>query len=561
MKTATVADNRHIIEQIKQRVDLLQIVSQSVRLRKQGRRWVGLCPFHNEKTPSFYVDPQEGYFKCFGCDEGGDVFSFLQKHTGQSFTEILQQLAQQTGVNLPQSGASATKSSIQLQRTLRFAEDFFVRCLQAPTAQAKAAMRYLTAERGLGAQQIARYGFGLCPAGASELLAWLQQHDISAASAAQAGLVQTAGGGQRSFFANRIIIPLHNARGVIVGFGARVWQGSSQQPKYLNSPANSLYNKSAFLYGLSHALPLLRQGQSAVLVEGYFDVVALQSLNQAAVAACGTSMTTKHVELLRRYSNDVVLCLDGDTAGQAASNKALLLLLQHGFRVRNACLQQSDPAQLYCLGKSKQLQQQVQQAPDALELLIRHTAEQIVVNPSQRLKQLDELLPFLAAPARMLHVQQYTRIAAQLLGEHEATLQQEIAAHRSNSQLRKAPAPVVKPTAVTGWRDIDNLLLQLLLRHPQLALECPSAILQQSHELLQGFIGDLTRALKQQQGQDPQAALRQVHLSASSPMVPLLICAQQEGICANLQEAQEILQQWQANITQKKGGNTPAKAK
>ncbi|MEM7588761.1 MAG: CHC2 zinc finger domain-containing protein, partial [Myxococcota bacterium] len=129
MKTRTHADNRQIIEEIKHKVDLLQVIGQSVRLRKQGRRWVGLCPFHREKTPSFYVDPQEGFFKCFGCGEGGDVFAFLQQRTGQSFGDVLHQLAQQVGVTLPDSSKSIPKVSSQHQHTLRLAGDFFTRCL------------------------------------------------------------------------------------------------------------------------------------------------------------------------------------------------------------------------------------------------------------------------------------------------------------------------------------------------------------------------------------------------------------------------------------------------
>lgn len=549
MKTQLHANDRQIIEEVKRRADLLHVIGKSVRLRKQGRRWVGLCPFHQEKTPSFYVDPNEGFFKCFGCGEGGDVFSFLQQQTGQSFGEILRQLAQQVGVVLPESSTSVAKNSAQLRHVMRLASDFFIRCLASCRKEGKGPMDYLMHERGLDAKQIADYGFGFCPCDVGELLAWLRQHDVSSQFAAQAGLVQITAHGQRAFFADRITIPLRNAQGVIVGFGARVWRSQSQGPKYLNSPANDLYDKGSFLYGLPHALPVLKQGEPAVLVEGYFDVIALRSLHKAAVSACGTSLTPKQVAVLRRFTSEIVLCLDADAAGQSATKKALLLLLRHGFRVRNACLQQSDPAHLYCSGQVKQLEQQVQQAPDALEMLVRQVAAQVTVSPSQRLKRLDELLPFLSAPDRLLHVQQYTRLAAQLLGEREETLQEEIASYRKSSKLGSVPARTVQPApAVQGWRQMDDLLLQLFLHHPQLAPQCPESILQQSHNLLQIFVRDLVSALQQQGTENPKEIFRRLNIPVDSPLGPLLIRAQQRGVLPDLQAARAILQQWEARV-------------
>ncbi|MEM7589738.1 MAG: toprim domain-containing protein, partial [Myxococcota bacterium] len=455
----------------------------------------------------------------------------------------------QVGVTLPDSSKSIPKVSSQHQHTLRLAGDFFTRCLVSHEGKTAGPMNYLTRERGLDAKQIACYGFGFCPHNASALLTWLRHHNVSPQSAARAGLVQITAGGQRAFFADRITIPLQNARGLIVGFGARAWGSKLQKPKYLNSPASDLYDKSSFLYGLPQALPLLKQGEPAILVEGYFDVIALQGLNKAAVSACGTSLTPRQVEVLRRYTCEVILCLDADAAGQSASKRALLLLLQHGFRVRNVCLQQSDPAQLYCSGKGKQLDQQVQQAPDALEMLIRQIAQRVGTSPAQRLKQLDELLPFLSAPARALHVQQYTRLAAQLLGEHEKTLQQEIASYRRGNKFRGVQTRAVQTsTPVPGWREMDNLLLQLFLNHPQLASQCPQNILEQSHNLLQAFVRDLASALQQQDVKEPKDALRRVHICADSPIAPLLIRAQQEGMSPCIQEAQAILQQWEAKI-------------
>ena len=388
----------------------------------------------------------------------------------------------------------------------------------------------------------------------------------------------------RPFFGGRITIALRDTQNRIVGFAARALQSSDRIPKYLNSPTSPLYNKSAFLYGLHQALPLLRQGNPAVIAEGYFDVIALRELGYAAVCAGGTSFSAAHALRLARYTKEAVLCLDGDTAGRAACQKVLLLLLQSKFCVRSVALPEGDPADWWATGKGEQLDALLREAPDALEVLIRQAAGQQTATPSQRLQRLDALLPFLAAPARELLARQYVRLAAKLLGEDEATLQQEVVSFRraappfaTNSSAGTNPArggpqnvtpcppPCggLLPEASVGSKRFDGqqvwkaeppsgpcggLLLRLVLAHPQLAAQCQDAVLEQVHPVLRQFVRHIAAHLAQEHSADPHEVLKRVPVTADSPLLPLLLRVRRDKSVLTLDEARSILQQWHARV-------------
>ncbi|MEM7494567.1 MAG: DNA primase [Myxococcota bacterium] len=444
--TKTLGSNP--VQRVKERVDVAGVIGRYVRLRKRGRNLVGLCPFHGEKTPSFYVHPQEGFFKCFGCGAGGDILAFLQRQTGQPFIEVLEQLAGEVGVALPRRARD--DAAQELRDVLKRAQEFFSSQLKGGDHNARGApasrigAQDLSRQtplgalrgRGVSAEHARRWSLGYCPSDSRVLGAWLHQQGISEQLAARAGLARATDRGARPFFGGRITIALRDARDRIVGFAARSLQSSDRSPKYLNSPASPLYQKSAFLYGLPQALPLLRQGKPAVVAEGYFDVIALRELGHAAVCAGGTSFSAAHAARLARYAKEVVLCLDGDDAGRTAGQKVLPLLLRAGFCVRDAALPQGDPADWWATGKAEQLDALLREAPDALETLIRQAARQPAPTPAQRLRRLDVLLPFLASPARALLVRQYVRLAASLLGEDEAILRQEVAAFLKRDGIR-----------------------------------------------------------------------------------------------------------------------------
>ena len=307
------------IEQVRQAVDLVELIGGQVQLRKAGQTWKGLCPFHDEKTPSFTVNPDRQAYHCFGCGAGGDAFRFVMETDKLPFIEAVRSLAERYGVTLPQ--AAEEDQAGKLYRALGEAATFYRRALADPET-GRAARAYL-AERGLSPEILEAYGVGLAPAGWDALVSRLKP-GLGQAVLLEAGLVirREAGEGAYDRFRNRVMVPLRAPSGKIVGFGGRAL--GDETPKYLNSPETLVYRKGNFLFGLDRARSAFKTREEAVLVEGYFDVIALaQAGVDEAIATSGTALTLDQCRLLRRYVARVLLVFDGDVAGQAAAERAL----------------------------------------------------------------------------------------------------------------------------------------------------------------------------------------------------------------------------------------------
>ncbi len=318
------------IEQVRQAADLLELIGPQVALRKVGQRWKGLCPFHSEKTPSFMVNPERQAYHCFGCGAGGDCFRWVMETEKLSFVEAVQALAERFGVTLPQ--AAEEDASGRLYQALEDAATFYRRTLEDRDT-GKDARAYLAA-RGLGDEILARFGVGLAPAGWDGLAQRLVPR-FGVAALLEAGLVlrRERGEGVYDRFRGRVIVPLRLPSGKTIGFGGRAL--GDETPKYLNSPETPVYRKGKFLFGLDLAKKAIRDREEAVLVEGYFDVIGLvQAGIEEAVATAGTALTLDQCRLLRRSTPAVALVFDGDTAGQAAAEKALAPCVQAGLKVR-----------------------------------------------------------------------------------------------------------------------------------------------------------------------------------------------------------------------------------
>jgi DNA primase len=320
------------IEAIKARLDLVDVVAGYVQLKKSGRYLKGLCPFHQEKTPSFIVFPEKGTWHCFGCGRGGDIFSFVMLKENLDFRGALEQLARRAGVSLrPAAGETEHEKRLRVLAEMNeLAAAYFAReLLEGRSEEAEAARRYL-AGRGVSDETVRAFQLGYAPDRWDSLLRYLAHHGYSSEQAVEAGLaVQNERGGVYDRFRGRIMFPIRNERGVLTGFGGRLVEDREKQPKYLNTAQTELFDKGASLYGIDRARDAIRRAREAILVEGYMDVVLLHQHGVSnAVASLGTSLTERQLEILKRLTERVVLALDADTAGDAATLRGLELARQ-----------------------------------------------------------------------------------------------------------------------------------------------------------------------------------------------------------------------------------------
>jgi DNA primase len=322
------------IEEVRSRADIVEIVGAHVRLRRAGRNFVGLCPFHNEKTPSFSVNAERGFFHCFGCNTGGSVFNFIMRIEGLTFPEAVRSLARKYGVTIPErdeSGPAAGEREAMLQAN-QVAAEFFAHVLWNTTDGALA--RDYLKSRAITLDTARAFMIGFAPSRPASLAKALERRGLRDAGI-KVGLVRKDADDVHDMFRARVMFPIRDAQARVLAFGGRVLD--ARLPKYINSPESPLYSKTRTLYGLSEARQAITSQASAgkdraILVEGYFDVIALwQAGFKEAVAGCGTALTVEQLRLLSRYTKNVIACFDGDEAGRKASMRALEIFLQAGL--------------------------------------------------------------------------------------------------------------------------------------------------------------------------------------------------------------------------------------
>jgi DNA primase len=317
-----------VVEQIKERLDITALIGAQVTLKKSGRSLKGLCPFHNEKTPSFYVFPDKGNYHCFGCGANGDVFTYVMRTQNLSFGDALSQLAEQAGVALPERRVETTEDRAleRLREICASAAQFYHHQLR--TEGGRVGREYLE-KRGLAPGTSEVFQVGCAPEGWDHLLRYLAEKGYSPDEIAHAGLATAREGssGHYDRFRNRVMFPICDTKGRVIGFGARALDDSL--PKYLNSPQTSLFDKGGCLYGIDKAIPSIRELGSVVVVEGYFDALFLHQYGiNNAVASLGTALTERQVSLLKRHTKKLFLALDADAAGAEATRRGLEVAIQ-----------------------------------------------------------------------------------------------------------------------------------------------------------------------------------------------------------------------------------------
>ena len=335
-----------VIDEIRDRVDVVAVIGRHMELKRSGRTWKGCCVFHGERTPSFHVYPEDKHFKCYGCGAYGDVFGFVQKLSGKEFPEVVRELAREAGVEIPEvEEESAEQKRRRKERNeLHAANDAAARYWAARLASPHgAAARVYLESRGVSEESIGRFRLGVAADAWSDLGPRLEKKGVGGAALRSAGLViAKEKGGAYDRFRNRLMFPISAMDGQVIGFGGRALPGfeGEKGAKYINTPETPLYKKSKVLYGLDLAREAIRKTRRAVLVEGYFDVIGLHQAGVAnAVAVCGTALTPEHVELLSRCDcREVTVLFDGDVAGLAAPAKAAQALFPAGMAGKVAVL-------------------------------------------------------------------------------------------------------------------------------------------------------------------------------------------------------------------------------
>lgn len=316
-----------IKQEILDRTDLAALVSEVVPLKRIGHRLAGLCPFHADKKPSFYVHVERGFYHCFGCGEHGDAITFLQKTQNLGFVEAVKHLADRAGIHIPESDRARDRLRESQLELLEAAARFFQRSLAAPSG---APVRQMLEDRGLDAPTIERFRIGFAPPGWENLGRHLIRQGARQQDLIRVGLVQERAGGQGAYdrFRNRIVFPIFNRSGRVIAFGGRVVD-PEDDPKYLNSPETELFRKSNVLYGFSFARQAIQKEKEAYLVEGYMDLIALHQYGfENSVATLGTALTPGHFRLLQPHAERLVLLFDADAAGQRAALRGVDVLFE-----------------------------------------------------------------------------------------------------------------------------------------------------------------------------------------------------------------------------------------
>jgi DNA primase len=494
-----------IIQQVRDRVDLVELVGRSVSLKRAGRSYKGLCPFHGEKTPSFHVNPDRGSYYCFGCQEGGDAFSFLMKVENLTFIEAVRSLARDCGIEVPATSAAEAGGSEAAYAANEIAQSTY----RAEFAESgNAAADYLT-RRGLCTEDAERFEIGFAPDRWDTVARALAARGVPAAVGEKAGLLaaRERGPGHYDRLRGRLTFAIRDARGRIIGFGGRAL-AEGQEPKYLNTPESPIFHKREAFYGLSAALAAIRRADRAVLVEGYFDRIALARAGvDEALATCGTALSEGHARNLRRRTRNVVLLFDGDEAGQRAMERSLEVLLPAGLRVRAALLPPgTDPDELLAREGADALRAVIDRAPDALDFAIDRAISRGCTSPAEKADVVAAVAPLLALVPSGVERSAFAQRLALSVGTEVRHVEAAIRAATRGEDARDAvPIPVrMNPLEDRKIRQLARSLVD----HPNLAGRVSR---QDVHELVPaGPLRELIAALLEAAAEDRSVPLEEI---------------------------------------------------
>ncbi len=501
----------HVVDEVRERADIVEVIGEFVSLKRSGKDFKALCPFHHEKTPSFYVVPGKGFYKCFGCGESGDVFSFLMKHAGLSFNEAVEKLAAREGVEIPRTESRPEDDPLRAHReVVAYAADFYQRQLRDERVGERA-RRYL-AQRGIDEPAVERFLLGYAPDDWRALREAAAHHGYEDELLEAAGLVKRSEKSPEPYdrLRDRLVFPITDVRGRVIAFGGRVIGGDAAGPKYLNSPETPLYHKGRELYGLHWAKSAIRRESAALVVEGYMDYVSLAARGvENVVATLGTAMTPEQAQLVTRYASQVLMLYDSDPAGLRATFRAGDEVLRAGGHPMVVTLPPGeDPDSVARRAGAAALEPFLDGAVDLLERKFQILEERGYFEDVDGVrKALDGLLPTLRAARDATLRDIYLDRVEKRTGVRRETLENEIQAaspspRRAAAQRREAPRPAPARDAA------ERLLLLLLARDRQRLEQVVDAV---SPESFRGAVNrELFEALLRHAaaGADETAALK-----------------------------------------------------
>ncbi len=468
-----------LVEQIKDRLDIVEFIRQYVPgLKRAGKTYKACCPFHKEKTPSFTCSSEKGLFYCFGCQEGGDIIAFLMKIENLSFREALERLADQAGIEYqPFEALSGDEQRRQnARKVLDFARQYYHKNFRSGAGEYA---RTYVKSRHLTQETCEHFGLGLSAAQGA-LTRAAQQAGYTTDDLKDAGLCIQTEYGLREYFRNRLMFPIWNQRGDTVGFGGRIL--GEGEPKYLNSPETILFTKSHILYGLNFAGPAIRKAGRAVLLEGYMDVIGCHQAGVTyTVAPLGTSLTTEHAKLLKRYTQNVIVLFDPDEAGLKAALRGALILTEEGFFVKVASLPDGLDPDEYIIQYGKESFERI--LDNAQDLIAFHLQRQLSLHPQPLSAQdkthiVTELTQTIAKQPDGIVRREWAKLVAEQLNIDEQLVLQRLA------QTQKAAATAVRYQTAAQQPAIINAaqvqrvpaaeedLLSWILKSPQHCVLC-----------------------------------------------------------------------------------------
>jgi DNA primase len=463
-----------IIDQIKERVNIVDVVSDYVSLKKVGVNHKGLCPFHSEKTPSFTVNEEKQIFHCFGCGAGGNAITFLMRAGGMTFPDAMRELAKRVGVTIPESSPQKRDEKEVLYSTNDEAASLFQRFLR----ESGKGLSYLK-NRGLEDGTISEYRLGYGGEGWDSLYRLLSKKGVPLKHAEELGLILSKkSGGYYDRFRGRVIFPIIDIHGHVIGFGGRSMDGS--EPKYLNSPESPVFKKSESLYGLAIARRWVREADEVLIVEGYMDLLSLHQAGiRNAVATLGTALTSGHLRLIKRLTSNVVTVFDSDEAGIKATIRSMDLFLTEGVRVRVLSMPEGhDPDTFVREFGPERFKREIDTAKPIMEFFINEVSRRRdTKGVAGKLKVVEEVLPYIEKVPSGIERSHYLKVLSERLGVREDVLAEEIR-KRPGSATGRFGVRFEKEgiqrkggsVADVQWR-AEKGIIQLALKHPELRAE------------------------------------------------------------------------------------------
>ncbi len=475
------------IDEIRNRLDILDVVQSYVVLKKKGANYWGCCPFHNEKTPSFCVNVQKGIFKCFGCGEGGDAITFLMKINNQSFNDVIKDLAEKFGIELPSSHSGSkqyAEEKEQIKDILKKACEYYHNNLFS-LEEAKIALEYLT-KRGITKEIIDEYKIGYSKKGYTDFQKDFKSQFIPQIMEKSGLTVKTEKGETVDRFRHRIMIPIYDEQGNVIAFGARAIE-ANQNPKYLNSPDTVLYNKSRILYGIDKAKSEMIQEDYVVIMEGYFDVISAQAAGlKNAVASCGTALTVDHIKLISKYtkSRKIYLAFDTDAAGLKATQRSTEVIKEAFTRLGDikmfdqsysslsdnkytceirviAPFDSKDPDEYIREFGIESYKKYIKKAPLLLDFQINQILKEYNENfsPTDKLKLIQKIMPLIEEIKNNIVQNEYIKIISDKINIDEKALIREVNKRKTlKTADNTLTEPIVTKTSNISEKAQKNLL-------------------------------------------------------------------------------------------------------